>query len=133
MSPVLVDTNVLSEIMRIRPDPQVQKWFGTLDSLYLSVITVEEIVSGLRRKAMYEKEAWFHRFCAEFARVLPVDYEMAVWTGEARGRLASRGIQVQQADAFIAATAWRHGLVLATRNIRDFEGYGVALLNPFQG
>jgi toxin FitB len=132
VSPVLVDTNVLSEIMRIRPAPQVQKWFSTLDGLHLSVITVEEILSGLRRKAMYEKEAWFHRFCAEFAHVLPVDHEMAVWTGEARGRLASQGISVHQADAFIAATAWRHGLVLATRNIRDFDGYGIAVLNPFQ-
>jgi predicted nucleic acid-binding protein len=132
VSPVLVDTNVLSEIMRIRPDSQVQKWFRTLDNLHLSVITVEEILSGLRRKAMYEKEAWFHRFCAEFAKVLPVDYEMAVWTGEARGRLAAQGISVHQADAFIAATAWRHGLVLATRNVRDFEGFGIAVLNPFQ-
>ena len=132
MSPVLVDTNVLSEIMRIRPDPQVQKWFRTLDSLHLSVITVEEILSGLRRKAMYEKEAWFHRFCAEFARILPVDHEMAVWTGEARSRLAAQGISAHQADAFIAATAWRHGLVLATRNIRDFDGYGIAVINPFQ-
>lgn len=131
MSPVLVDTNVLSEIMRIRPDPQVREWFGTLESLYLSVITVEEILSGLRRNAMYEKEAWFHRFCAEFAQVLPIDPEMAVWTGEARGRLAAQGIQANQADAFIAATAWRHGLVLATRNIRDFDGYGIAVLNPF--
>jgi hypothetical protein len=131
VSPVLVDTNVLCEIMRIRPDPQVQKWFGTLDNLHLSVITVEEILSGLRRKAMYEKEAWFHRFCADFTKVLPVDYEMAVWTGEARGRLAGQGISVHQADAFIAATACRYGLVLATRNIRDFEGFGIAILNPF--
>jgi predicted nucleic acid-binding protein len=57
---------------------------------------------------------------------------MAVWTGEARGRLAAQGINTHQADALIAATAWRHGLVLATKNVRDFDSYGIAVLNPFQ-
>ncbi len=132
MSAFLVDTCVLSEIMRPRPDPLVAAWFKNLESLSLSVITVEEIISGLRRKALYEKEAWFHRFCANFAQVVSVDIEMAIWTGEARGRLAAEGRTVHQADALIAASAWRHGLVLATRNVRDFEGFGIALLNPFE-
>lgn len=131
MNSILVDTCVLSEIMRPRPDPAVVAWFRTLSTVCLSVISVEEIISGLRRKAMYEKEAWFHRFCAGCAVVHQVDMEMAIWTGEARGRLAAGGRVAHQADALIAATAWRHGLVLATRNVRDFEGFGIALINPF--
>jgi len=118
--------------MRQRPDELVRAWFSGLDGVDLSVITIEEIVSGLRRKAMYEKEAWFHRFCSDFASIHPVDYEMVIWSGEVRGRLASAGRTVHQADALIAATAWRHGLVLATRNVRDFEGFGVAVINPFE-
>jgi predicted nucleic acid-binding protein len=131
MNSVLADTNIISEIMRPQPDPQVDSWFRGLSGVSISIITVEEIISGLRRKQFLEKEAWFRRFIAQALRVLPLDIEAAIWTGEMRGRLAASGTTVHQADAFIAATAWRHGLVLATRNTRDFENFGIALVNPF--
>jgi len=131
MNNYLVDTNVISEIMKPHPDLRVFEWFRELKNINISVITVEEIFSGLMRKNYLEKAAWFRRFTGEYAEVIPLDNETAVWTGEARGRLFAGGITVTQADAFIAASAWRHGLVLATRNTRDFEHFGIPLFNPF--
>ena len=117
--------------MKPNPEFRVLEWFKELKKINISVITVEEILSGLMRKNYPEKAAWFRRFMGEYAEVIPLDTETAVWTGEARGRLFAGGIAVTQADAFIAAAAWRRGLVLATRNIRDFEHFGIPLFNPF--
>jgi len=118
--------------MRRVPDPAVLRWFSSLKSVALSAVTVEELVYGLRRKGLYEKEAWLRRFALAAARIHPVDPEDAFWAGEKRGQLAGRGIALHQADALIAAAAWRHGLVLATRNVRDFAEVGIAVLNPWE-
>ena len=123
--------NVVSEIMRRSPDEKVLRWFSSLPGIGLSVITLEELVFGLRRKGLYEKEAWLRRFSASAARIFPVETEDVFWAGEKRGMLSAGGRHVHQADALIAAAAWRSGFVLATRNIRDFEGFGIALLNPW--
>ena len=131
MNNYLADTNVIREIMKPHPDLHVLAWFKEIKKINISVITIEEILSGLMRKNYLEKAAWFRRFMGEYAEVIPIDTETAVWTGEARGRLFAGGITVTQADAFIAAAAWRRGFVLATRNIRDFEHFGIPLFNPF--
>jgi len=130
-SHILVDTNIISEIMRRSPDTKVFAWFSSLENPAISTITVEEIISGLHRTAYYEKEAWFRRFSGSAVTILPIDAEMAFWVGEKRGLFFSKGIQVHQADAFIAATAWRHGLILATRNTKDFTEFDIPLFNPF--
>lgn len=132
MTPILCDTNVISEIMRKTPDPAVLRWFSGLSGVGLSAITIEELCYGLRRKALFEKEAWLRRFSAAAARVYPVEAEDAFWAGEKRGSFSLKGRQIHQADALIAAAAWRNGLVLATRNVRDFEDFGIALLNPWE-
>ena len=128
--PFLLDTNVISEIMRREPLPQVRDWMLGLPELHLSVVTVEEITFGLRRKGMLEKEAWFRRFLSSGVNVHDLDDGAAQWAGERRGQLSAEGRATTQADAFVAATAWRLGLVLATRNTRDFEGYGLVLFDP---
>lgn len=97
----------------------------------LSAIALEELVFGLRRKKLLEKEAWLRRFCAQACVVYPVEAEDAVWAGEKRGELSAAGKTVHQTDALVAAAAWRNGLGLATRNVRDFEGFGIALIDPF--
>jgi predicted nucleic acid-binding protein len=127
----LCDTNIVSEIMRREPDPAVLSWFRSQDSVALSAIVLEELVFGLRRKALYEKEAWLRRFVAKACVVHPVEAADAFWAAEKRGQLSAAGRTVHQADALIAAAAWRNGLVLATRNVRDFDGFGIALLDPF--
>jgi toxin FitB len=131
VSPFLCDTNVVSEVMRREPDAQVKSWFEKLEEVTISVITVEEIVFGLRRMMLLEKEAWFRRFLGGPVRVVPITAEDALWTGERRGLLARAGRVATQADALIAAAAWRNGLILATRNVGDFEGFDIPLFNPF--
>jgi predicted nucleic acid-binding protein len=128
----LCDTNVVSEIMRLEPGPAVLRWFTSMKGIALSVVTVEELAFRLRRKGLYEKEAWLRRFVQAAVRVLPVEAEDAFWAGEKRGQLAARGIVLHRADALIAAAAWRRGLVLATRNVRDFSEVGIAVLNPWE-
>ncbi len=132
MHKFLCDTNVISEVMRKNPDPRVGSWFSSLPAIALSIITIEELVFGLRRKRLYEKEAWLRRFTASACRIIEVTTEDVFWAGEKRGSLSSEGRTIFQADALIAAAAWRSGLVLATRNIRDFNNFGIPLLNPWE-
>ena len=129
----LCDTNVISEVMKKIPDEGVLSWFSSLPIVGMSVITLEELVYGLRRKKLFEKEAWLRRFSASATRIYDVTTEEVFWAAEKRGILSLEGRQVYQADALIAAAAWRSGLVLATRNIRDFEQFGIALFNPWKG
>lgn len=132
MRTLLCDTNVVSEIMKKYPDGKVETWFSGLTSVAVSVITIEEIVFGLRRKKLYEKESWLRRFTASACRIIEVTAEDVFWAGEKRGMLSTGGRTVFQADALIAAAAWRCGLVLATRNIRDFDNFGIPLLSPWE-
>lgn len=128
----ICDTNVISEIMKKYPDTSVLRWFSSLNEIGISVITLEELIFGLRRKGLFQKEAWLRRFTASAARVFPVEMEDVFWAGEKRGLFSAQGRQIHQADALIAASAWRNGLVLATRNHRDFEDFGIALFNPWE-
>jgi predicted nucleic acid-binding protein len=128
----LLDTNVVSEVMRRSPNPGVAAWFSTLDEFSVSAVTLEELVYGLRRRTMLAKEAWLRRMLADKADVVAVTVAAAHWSGEKRAMLESGGRTVTQADALIAACAWELGLILATRNVEDFRGFGVPLLDPFE-
>lgn len=128
---LLLDTNVISEVMRREPDPVVVAWFGHLDRVITSVVCVEELIYGLRRRQAYSREAWLLGMLDEVGVVHPVSPVTTRWAAEQRARLAGQGQTITQADALIAATAWEHHLVLATRNLRDFDSFGIPLLNPF--
>jgi predicted nucleic acid-binding protein len=127
----LVDTNVISEIMRREPDPRVLAWVAGQEKLVVSVVTLDELIYGLRRRSMLHKEAWLRQVLADKGQVLPLTDSGAHWSGEQRARLEQSGIMVSQADAMIAACAWEHGLILATRNTKDFAGFAIPLFNPF--
>ncbi len=140
MSGFLIDTNVLSEYNRSGgPDAGVKRWLETTDrqTQYMSVITLAEIQKGIellaegKRRFQLEEwlkqdlEAWF------YGRVLPVDRQVA-------GRWASLVVQGARAgrplptvDSLITATALAYDLTIITRNTRDFEGIGVATINPW--
>ena len=127
----LVDTNVIGDLARARPNPGVVTWAGQVTSVSLSVVSLEEIRFGLAWKPNAKIAAWFERFLAEQCRVLPVTDEIARRSGDLRGRLQAKGRIRTQADMLIAATAVAHRLTLVTRNEADFRDCDVTVLNPF--
>jgi predicted nucleic acid-binding protein len=130
----LVDTNILSELMRPQPDVGVLAWLQGRDAvsprLTISVVTVDEIMFGLSWHPTARLSAWFDAFVQRH-EVLPITPDVARSAGALRGQLQARGQTRTQADMLIAATAQIHALTVVTRNVRDFDGCGIAVLNPF--
>lgn len=132
----LVDTNVLSEGRKPRPNRHVRAWFDSVSesSLFLSVLVVGEIrrgVEGIRRRDPRQAqafEAWLEELRRSFTdRLLPVSVEVA----EEWGRLNVPN-PIPAIDGLLAATARVNGLTLVTRNVADLRATGVRLLNPFE-
>lgn len=134
MSGYLADTNVLSELPRPRPAAAVLRWLEGQAEIAISAVTLEELTFGVERAkgpARDQLRGWLQAFLDSAPRVLPVTALVASTAGRLRAQRQARGRPVTQADMLVAATALTAGLVLATRNLRDFEGCGVALFNPF--
>ncbi|HON79479.1 MAG TPA: type II toxin-antitoxin system VapC family toxin [Spirochaetota bacterium] len=129
----LVDTNILSELAKRNPDEGVIAWASGVSRLSLSVITMEELIYGLAWKPNSRVQEWLEGFLESYTRILPVTEMIARRAGILRGQFQARGIVRTQADLLIASTASEHGLTVVTRNTKDFEGCGVAVLNPFMG
>lgn len=127
----IADTNVISELVRIRPHPGVLSWIDRQDRLTVSAVTVEEIEYGLSAKPNAESRRVLERVLGA-CLIYPVTREVGRRAGELRGSLRRRGITRSQADMLIAATALVHGCVVATRNVKDFEGCGVEVFNPWE-
>ena len=136
----LLDTNVVSELRKVgdgKADANVTKWVGAQDSndLFISAITILEIERGIltiqRRDAAQGSRlrGWMDsRVRPEFAeRVLPIDDAIA--TRCAHLHIPDRR---NEADALIAATALVHGLTVVTRNVQDFDGAGVIVVDPWR-
>jgi predicted nucleic acid-binding protein len=128
---VLLDTNILSELARPRPSPAVSTWVSDLETVTLSVVTIEEVFYGLALKRSPRVQRWFETFFEADARILDVTPQIARHAGILRGQLAARGRLRSQADMLIASTAALHGLTVATRNTKDFDDCGVSVVNPF--
>lgn len=131
-SPFLIDTNIISDLAAQKPNPGVVQWAATVTSVSISVITVEELSFGLSWKPNPRIEQWIDAFIHKKANVLPITETIAYRAGTLRGQLKQKGITRTQADIMIAATASHHNLTIVTRNVRDFEGCGVAVLDPFK-
>lgn len=126
----LLDTNIISELSRPRPNIAVLTWSASARDTVLSAISVEEVYFGLAWRPNNRVQVWMESFF-ERHEVFPVSAAVSRRAGELRGQFAARGIVRGQADMLIAATAQVHQLTLVTRNTRDFEGCGIGLLNPF--
>ncbi len=132
----LLDTNVVSELRRPKPHRAVVAWLASVAAgdLFLSAVTIGELQAGVERARQQDPaksiviEAWIESLADSYV-ILPMD-----------GRTFRRWAQLMHgqppdliADAMIAATALTHGLMLVTRNIRDFERLGLPAIDPFRG
>jgi hypothetical protein len=132
----LLDTNVVSELRRPKPDPNVTGWIARLpaDSSFLSVLTVGEIAKGIAKRRRDNPDhaaalqTWLDRLRTDYAeRLVPIDAEIAArW-----GVLVDAHPQFP-VDMLIAATALERGLTVATRNEDHFRLARVPVVNPFK-
>ena len=139
MSGFLLDTNIPSELTKPMPEPRVSAWVDAQDnaSLFLSVVSVGELRRGFtvlpQSKRRTQLEQWFEQHLLPLfaGRILPITQSVGDRWGVLSGECQLRGTPLNMADGMIAATALEHGLTLVTRNVKDFAGLGVVLLNPW--
>ncbi|HKN33929.1 MAG TPA: type II toxin-antitoxin system VapC family toxin [Terriglobales bacterium] len=135
----LLDTNVLSEPMKARPNAGLLAWLAEADeeSVFISVVTITELRYGIERLATGRRrdrlDGWLRKdLRTRFqGRILPVDLEIADTCGRLVARSESLGRPIEPRDAFIAATAEVHALTLVTRNASDFEATLRTIVSPW--
>ena len=140
MSGFLLDTNCVSELVRIRPEPRVVEWMEAADEdlLYLSVLTLGEIRKGLagisRGKRRTHLEAWLEvDLQARFSgRILPIDWPVANRWGLIAAHARSKGLSLPIVDGLLAATAVHYNLTVVSRNISDFRRAHVPVFSPWE-
>ena len=136
----LLDTNVISEWTKPRPDSHVIEWLAESDEdrMFLSVASLAEIRLGIerlpdgrrrQRLALWLAEELSSRF---EGRILPIDRHIAEAWGILIAGRSKAGVTLGPIDAFFAATAVAHRLTLVTRNTRHFDSLGIPLLDPWQ-
>lgn len=140
MSGYLLDTNCISELVRIHPDPRVMAWVDAADEslLYLSVLTLGEIRKGLaalsQGKRRTQLETWLDvELRARFSgKILSIDSHVADRWGWLAATAKGAGKALSVIDGLLAATALHHNLTIVSRNVSDFAHLHVPVLNPWQ-
>ncbi|MGA0546840.1 PIN domain-containing protein [Brevundimonas sp. VNH65] len=134
---IVLDTNVLSELMKPSPDAFVRDWLTRLGDVPMATtaVTVAEIEFGLQRLPQGRRRdgfyASFETFIAALT-VLPLDDVAAREAGRLRAIREAAGLPSQPSDMMIAGTAVTAAAVLATRNVRDFEGLPLQIIDPWR-
>jgi toxin FitB len=137
---IILDTNVVSELLRAKPAPTVEAWLAGQDGadIYLTAISAAELrygvavlAKGKRRDALAEAVNGILR--EDFRdRILPFDSAAAIEYADIGAQRRAAGRPISQFDCQIAAIARAHGAAMATRNVDDFEGCGIGLIDPWQ-
>ena len=132
----LIDTNVISELVRKKPNANVVKWFGKLDNdlIYISVLTLGEIRKGIA--TMQDKNhkqkllIWLEQSIPEWfgSRILSINTEVANKWGKLLAELKNPPSAI---DSLIAATALHYDLIMVTSNEKDFKFPGLEVINPW--
>lgn len=135
----LLDTCVVSELIKTKPDSGVKDWVMANNEqwFYLSVITLGELQKGITKLPVSTKKTrlqnWIeHDLFDRFrGRILPITQEIASSWGHIQGQAEKQGRPLPVLDSLISATAIVHNLTVVTRNTADMEGSGVNLINPW--
>jgi len=136
----LLDTNIVSELIRSRPEPKLSRWIASTDEnlLYLSVLTMGEIRKGIvqlgKTARQIELQTWVDRdLSSRFVdRILPIDEAVADRWGWISGQAMVSRVRLPVIDGLLAATALHYNLTFVTRNTRDVLATGAVLFNPWQ-
>jgi predicted nucleic acid-binding protein len=136
---IVVDTNVISEAIRVGGSARVETWLDShlAETLFVAATTVAELLAGLstmpagrRRRDLETKlELLFARLFPD--RILAFDEKAARRYGEIVARARSSGVAISMPDAQIAAIAIQHGFAVATRDVTPFRGVGLRVVNPW--
>ena len=140
MTGFLLDTNCISELVRLKPDPRVTAWIETAEEslLYLSVLTLGEIRKGLaalpQGKRRSRREAWLEvELQARFSgRILSIDAAVADRWGLIAAAAKIKGKSLSAIDGLLAATAIHHNLTIVSQNVGDFTSTAVPVVNPWE-
>lgn len=137
---IVLDTNIVSELMRSQPDESVLRWIGTYraTNLFITALTQAEILYGLEllpegKRRTDLKQAAQSMFDLDFARrILPFDSDSAQQFAIIAATRRAIGRPISQIDAQIAAIALSQNATLATRNVSDFKQCGIEIVNPWK-
>ena len=135
---IILDTNVISELMKEQPDSQVKQWIGAQKPQDLALTAIAEITRGLSRlpkgKRRHTLEQNFSAFFHEAfgGRIFPFDEDAALLYGGLSATREQAGMKADPVDLMIASIAKNHSASIATRNIKDFKGCEITLINPWE-
>ena len=134
----LLDTNIISEPTKPIQNTHVLEWLDSIgNQFFISAASIEELRYGIsllpegKRKANLDS-ALLYLNKIHASKIVPFSLEEALVCGELRAAMKKSGRNINIRDLMIASTALTHHLVVATRNVRDFEGLGVQVFNPFE-
>jgi predicted nucleic acid-binding protein len=136
----LLDTCVLSELVIKQPNAKVVDFIDSLDpdDVYLSVITIGEIVKGIEKLSNSRRKRVLHAWLEEDllprfkGKIISIDEDVIMGWGILTARAEAAGRPMPAIDSLIAATAQVAGLTLVTRNVEDFNASGVEIVNPWE-
>jgi predicted nucleic acid-binding protein len=137
---ILLDTNVISEPMRQKPNTQVAAWIDeqAVETLYISAITVAELRFGVatlpvgKRKDILQDSLERRILPLFFSRILAFDFEASGEYAKLMAKTRSEGLALGLADSYIAAIAAAHGMLVATRDTSPFIAAGIPIINPWE-
>ena len=136
----LLDTCVLSEVVSKKPDTDVLSWLGAQieETLFLSVITIGEIQKGITKLPASKRKANLERWLKKDlllrfdTRILPFDTNLLIEWGKITATLAKQGRILPVIDSFLVATSHYHNLIIVTRNVDNFKGTNINILNIWE-
>ncbi|CCK80223.1 type II toxin-antitoxin system VapC family toxin [Desulfobacula toluolica] len=135
----LLDTCVISELIKKQPNPKVVQWISNIEeaSLFISVLTIGELHKGIEKLPESKKKNRLHKWVTYDLKkrfenkIIDFDLQTATIWGKIQANSELLGQTLPAIDALIASTGISHGLIVVTRNTKDMEISGVDLLNPW--